>query len=189
MARIKYSMKILREKYAKGLKRGLLEAIYEAYTQWNEIAYRKILATAPKSKTPSERFPVGFVSSHIKLVTKKRPPYVYREVDVPGKNVRGSRAWRAWIVIRALHEGWTKLPFERRPTRKRALAWRPVIPGVRVSREGKVVRRRAIQRKQIQRNPWIKTAFESLEPAFPNLLNEAIEKRNRRKRKEKVTLA
>lgn len=175
----------IRKKAKKGLEKGMLGAVYRAYTKWNQRAYRYILSSAPISKTPSQRWPAGFVKSHIKLVTKKRPPYRYQEVDVPGKYSRGSRAWRAWIVIRALHEGWTTLPFERKPTRKKALGL-PVIPGARVPRPGqsKIAVKKVVQKKQITLNPWIKRTFEAMEWEFPEELKKAIAEI--KKEKEKV---
>lgn len=175
----------IRKKYKKGLERGMLGAIYEAYSKWNERAHRYIISSAPISKTPSTRFPAGFVRSHIKLVTKKRPPYSYQEVDVPGKYSKGSRAWRSWIIIKALHEGWTKLPFERKPTRKKALGL-PVIPGARVPRAGqsKIAVKKVVQKKQITLNPWIKRTFEAMEWEFPEELEKAIAQL--KKEKEKV---
>lgn len=185
MPKILWKMRIIRKKYPKGISRALHEAIYEAYSELNRRAYLQILSTAPKSKTPSQRFPSGFVSSHIKLVTKKRPPYVYQEVDVPGKSVRGSRARRAWLIIKALHEGWKVLPFERKPTRRKALGI-PVFPGARVSpRPGrtKIARAKAVQRSQITLNPWITKVWKSLGPSFEAILKERLAVKNRKKRK------
>jgi len=187
LPRIRYSLKAFRKKYAEGLERGMKIAIYSAYSELNKQAFKRILTTAPKSRTPSTRFPVGFVSSYIKLVLKRRPPYFYEEVDVPGKFNKGSRAWRAWIVIKTLHDGWTRLPFERKPTRKKAVAL-PVYPGSSVPRPGKkrLVYRKTVQRRQIRLNPWIRRTWQALEPEFPRILEDAVEKENRKRKKERI---
>lgn len=183
-------MRALRKKYTGGLARGNLEAIYSAYSKFNRKAYNRIIVTAPRSRTPSSRWPVGFVSSHIKLVQKRRRGgYSYWEVDVPGKSHKGSRAWRAWLAIQTLHQGWKRLPFVRRPTRRKALKF-PVIPGMTVpQRKGRrdyIIARKAIQRRQARRNPWIKRAFEALEPMFPRILEEELKNKERRLIKEKI---
>jgi len=114
------------------------------------------------------------------LVTKRKPPYIYKEVDVPGKYSRRSRAWRAWVIIKTLHEGWKKLPFERKPTRKKAMGL-PVIPGARVPRPGqsKLAIKKVVQRKQITLNPWIKRTFEAMEWEFPQELDRALERKKK----------
>lgn len=173
MPGINWKLKVIRKEYAKGLERGLVGAIYNAYSQLNRRAYILILQDAPRSKSPSARWPTGFVSSHIKLVTKRKPPYVYEEVDVPGKHTKGSRAWRAWLAIKTLHEGWKVLPFERKPTRKKVLKF--PIKGTAI------FRRKTIQRRQVTFNPWITRVWKALEPEFPKILEDEIEKENRRK--------
>lgn len=182
MPKIEWKMRILRKKYAEGLERGLVGCIYKAYTKWNRQAYRVIIRTAPESRTPSTRWPRGFVSSHIKLVPKRHHPYSYEEVDVPGKYSTGSRAWRAWLIIKTLHEGWKKLPFERRRTRKKggALAIPYLVPGQTL------YRKKVVQRRQITLNPWIKRAWVSLEPNFAILLDREIKRKRKIKRKEEI---
>jgi len=187
MPKVKITLKVLRKKYAKGLEKAFKESIYAAYTRYNQKGYHRIISTAPRSKTANERWPVGFVSSKIKLVVKRRPPYTYQEVDVPGRHSKGSRAWRAWVVIKALHEGWTKLPFERTPTRKKALSF-PVISGSSVPRKGGdlVTVRKVVQVKQITRNPWISRVWESLEPEFEGMLEVEVEKQKRKKKTKRI---
>lgn len=170
----------------------MIEALLRAYSKYNEIAYSRILAKAPKNvTTANERWPTGFVSSKIKLVTKKYPGGMsYQEVDIPGKSSKGSRAWRAWIVIKALHEGWKKRPFVRRPTRKKALAF-PVMQETRVVRRRGVRRRiivtpKAVQKKQITLNPWISLVWKELEPFFERYLKGELEKERHSQRVEKV---
>lgn len=187
MAKIKITLKALRKKHAKGLERAFKESIYGAYTRYNQKGYHRIISTAPKSRTANERWPIGFVSSHIKLVVKRRPPYTYQEVDVPGKHSKGGRAWRAWVVLKTLHDGWTKLPFERTPTRKKALSF-PVISGSSVPRKGsnRVTVKKAVQVKQIKKNPWIRRVWESLEPEFEGMLEVEVEKQKKRKRTKRI---
>jgi len=179
MPEIGFSLKVIRKRYLGGLQKGLLRAIYRAYSRFNREAYKQIIITAPVSRTPSTRFPAGFVSSEIKLVTKRQPPYTYEEVDIPGKAVVGSRAWRAWVTIRALHEGWTSLPFERVPTRRRVLRM-PLQTGQVIYRP------KAVQATQITKNPWISRAWTSIEPKFPGILEEEIAKEKKEKKTEKM---
>lgn len=179
MAKIDWKLRVLRKKYAEGLDKGLVSALYRAYIHWNRQAYPIIVRTAPRSKTPSTRWPSGFVASHIKLVPKKKPPYSYEEVDVPGKFSTGSRAWRAWIIIKTLHEGWTKLPFKRKPTRKRVLKLPGRPPHPRYVRE-------VVQERQLTFNPWITRVWKLLEPNFPIILKEEIAKTKKVKKKEKL---
>lgn len=188
MPKFKYKIFAKRRTPRKGLEKALRIAIYKAMSEWSRQAYLKIMATAPVSKTPSDRWPAGFVKSHIKLYTRRlRGGYSYDVVGVPGGTSVGSRAWRALVVIMALHYGWSKLPFTRAPTRKEALAF-PVVQGAVVTRPGetKIVTKKAIQRKQIVRNPWITRAFESLESRFRSLLDGEIEKETSMKKKVKI---
>lgn len=179
-----YSLHAYRKHYPKRLNEAMLEAIYRSFSKFNEVAYRRIITTAPKSKTPSERWPVGFVTRHIKLVMQRRGSYSFNVVKIPGASHRGSRAWRAWIAINALHYGWAKLPFTRRPTRKKALAL-PFSPGMAVPQKS-LLKKKAIQRKQITKNPWISRVWQSLEPHFKTYLELAFEEQRRKKRKEKI---
>jgi len=177
--RVKYRLTMIRKKYAKGMTRALRTAIYRGFSDWNRTVYQRIISTAPKSKTANPRWPIGFVSSHIKLVTlRTRGGYHYEVVSVPGKSSRRSRAWRAWLAIMSLHEGFKKLPFTRRPTRKRAMAF-PIMPGT------SIVRSKVIQRKQITLNPWIQRAFDAFEPQFRWMLRAALDSEAKRTKTEK----
>jgi len=179
--------KMIRTQYAQGLKRGTVGSVYKAYSRWNERVFRYVQSGAPISKNPSKRFPVGFVKSHIKLVVKRKPPYSYSEIDVPGKYSRRSRAWRTWVIIKTLHEGWKRLPFERKPTRKHAMGL-PVIQGARVPKPGqtKIAVKKVVQRKQITFNPWIKRTFEAMEWEFPQQLAKALDEQKKVTKKVKV---
>jgi hypothetical protein len=166
----------------------MLTSIYKGFTRFNQLAYRQIVARAPKSKTPTPRFPVGFVAGHIKLMERRRGKYRYQVVGVPGASSVGSRAWRAWVVIQALHYGWRTLPFERKPTRKKTLGI-PVFPGMRVRpRNGQQVlpRRRVIQARQIRKNPWISRVWKSLEPQFRHFLRIAFQEMEAKRRKVRI---
>ena len=178
------SMKVIRKKFKEGLVKANLRAIYRAYTEFNRKGYLGIISEAPVSTEPSERFPAGMVKSHIKLVIKRAPPYVYEEVDVPERDRPRSLAWRTWVIIQTLHGGWTSLPFERRPTRKQAMSL-PLYPG-RIYPPGqtRTLVSKAVQRKQIQKNPWIPRVWKRIEPQFPGMLEEAI---RRQPKKKKVT--
>lgn len=184
---ITYRFTVIRKRYPRALGPALLEAIYSGFTRFNEVAYERILATAPKSKTPSPRWPVGFVSSHIQLVLHRRGRYSYKVVAVPGGTHKGSRAWRAWIALNALHYGWTKLPFERRPTRRKALGL-PLVPGMEVPPKGgdKLPRKKAVQKRQITKNPWIERIWNSMLPQFLDYLDREFELQRRKKRKERL---
>lgn len=184
--KLDWKISVKRKELRGGLKKGLVRAIYAAYSKWNRQAYQMILDTAPESKTPSDRFPKDFVKGHIKLVTKRRGGITYQEIDVPGKFSRGSRAWRAWIVIKALHEGWKKLPYPREPTRRKTLGiyW---YPGRRVLRPGqkKLAVSRVVQRKQIKLNPWIARVWKRMGPEFKWIFKVEMEKEKRKKVKKK----
>jgi len=172
-----FNLKVIRKKYKEGLAKGNLRAIYSAYSKFNERAYHYIQSTAPVSNTPSKRFPAGFVKGHIQLVTKRRPPYTYQEVDVPGKHSPRSRAWRTWVIINVLHSGWESLPFIRKPTRRRAMGL-PVIQGGRLPEEGesKIAAAKAIQRRQIRLNPWITRTWEAIQWEYHEFLLKELEK-------------
>lgn len=186
---VKWKLRIIRKKYAEGLPRALTGAIYNAYSEFNRRGYNAIMREAPINRRGTVRFPAGFVKSQIQLVTKKKPPYEYQEVDVPGKYSRESRAWRAWLIIKVLHDGWTRLPFERRPTRKRAMGL-PVYPGSAVPRPGadQLVYRKVTQRRQITLNPFIMRAWRLIEPQFTEILNSAIEVKRRERKTERETI-
>lgn len=184
---IKYRLRAWRRKYPKGLKKAFLEAIYQGFSNFNEEAYRKIISQAPESKTPNKRFQAGFVKGHIKLLERKtRGGYHYKVVGIPGASNRGSRARRAWLTILALHYGWQKIPFTRKPTRSKVLVF-PATPGMVFGEERKAYKAWALQVRQIKKNPWIARVWEDLEPEFRTQVSQAFENIRRRNKKEKIS--
>ncbi len=177
---IRFEFKVARRKYLKGLEKGLMTAAYRGYSKWQLHCYNMIQIKAPKGKVGFAGFPPGeFLKSQIKLVNRKRGSYRYKEVDVPTKFQIGSPGWRAWLVIKALHHGWKKLPFER-PRKEKKMKGKhsmalPVLPG-KVPQPGysKVFLKHAVQKKQITKRPWISKVWLDMGKYLKDYLEEAF---------------
>jgi len=137
-----------------------LESIYRAYTVYNRAVLEEIIATAPKARIGTAAYPRGWLARHFKLIPREEHGIKFYEVGIPGAKTKGTSGWRAWVVTMALHFGWKKLPFVRRPVTKRAMAFRKPEAEPGQEKPGKlVVIKKAVQRRQIKKNPWVKRAY------------------------------
>lgn len=182
--------------YPKNLGYRSMKAIHDAYTRWQEIMYEMVKKEAPvyKHKREPPQPPPGFVSSHIKLVTRTGPRGIrYKTLAVPGGSKKGSPAYHALMAIYALHGFRRAIVI--RPKRVSALAF-PVQPGV-VIRSQKVKEHDRKKRRgparwivtskvtqpewpKAGRNPWIRNIFERTKVMYSRLLGEELRKIERK---------
>ena len=200
------SLEIIRKRYRKDPRdKVMTKAIYEAYSKLNRAGYYEILSRTPETKTPgraiqSGRWQPGFLKRHIKLVTRRRPPYVYQEVDVPGKYSHGSHGWRAWVIIQSYHLG-RKHPGKIYPTRHKVLKIPYPWPGAkpRLKIIGKGENKVAVTRDEkgaiwapkveigapFRPKPWFPQAWAKVNPEFDRYLREALAKQPTTEKRER----
>jgi len=187
--------------YPKNLGYRSMKAVHDAYTRWCEIIYDMVKKEAPiyPIKRPPPQPPPGFVSRHIKLVTRTGPKGIrYKTLAVPGGSKKGTPAYHALMAIYALHGYRREIVI--RPKRVSALAF-PVQPGVvirsqKVKAPGLKERTREKKRgparwivtgKVVQpewpkagRNPWIRKIFERTKNMYGRLLKLELDKIKRK---------
>ncbi|RLJ10171.1 MAG: hypothetical protein DRP15_00935 [Candidatus Aenigmatarchaeota archaeon] len=164
----------------KGIQRQIYEAFYQAFSEWMEEVYPKVLSETPRYSGPERPRTPANIASYIKLMTVPGIFGIkYRTIGVPGADRVGSPQWRAWVVINVLHSGWRK-PFIRRPKRKRVMTFPlqrgavvrnpDVLRGPPGSPRGPktwVVTRKAQQLPRVKLNPWIRRIVHA---SYPKLL-------------------
>ena len=163
-------LKIIERNFKKGLKGGLNEAFYAAYSELNTRVHKEVVTFTGST---NYRKPGPNIASRIKLVTRKRRGFVFKEIDVPGKYGMGPDR-RAWFVIKALHFGWNK-QFERTPKTQEYMVFR--------NEQGEYRRvKNSIQKQNYTKNPFIWNAYSRHRNDFGSELKRIIRETPKKKK-------
>jgi len=150
----------------------------DSYSSWVKHDLLPAVKSSAPKYTGRDPRPRVIIKEHFGTIKRKWPGrniYV-EDFGIPGAKRVGSPAYRTLLAVMSLHEGWS-FPYERRPVRKKVMTF-PLergetfrnpqtaarAPGATRGPKTWVITRRAVQARQIRKNPWIYITVRKLMP-------------------------